>query len=126
MCLIFLDDVEQMFLDLDHSASQIGLQGIFGPLNFHSVDVEVESFVLPRLLLIFHPLGYFTVFCVDFSANALNEGMLIWQKFWRHLFLSEKLFHLNGAHVQFAIILFLLEPIDKRVVEEVDILVVFD
>ena len=51
--------------------------------------------------------------------------MLIWQKFWRHLFLAEELLHLDGAHVQFAVILFLLEPIDKGVVEKVNILVVF-
>lgn len=122
--MILLDYVQQMLFDLDHSASQIALQGVFRSLYFHSVDIKIESLILPSMP-IFHLLANFTAFCGDFSANAFYEGMLIRQKFWRHLFLPEKLLHLDGAHVQFAIILFLLEPINERVVKEIDIFIVF-
>ena len=99
MSLIFFDNVKKMFFNLDDSRPQVGLKQIFHSLHFHSEYIQVLS-IIAMTLLSLRFLRYFSVFSVYLLANCFNQGVLVWQNFWRHFFLPQKLLHLESINVQ--------------------------
>ena len=92
-----------MFFNLNNPGSQVGFEHVLNPLHFHLQDVQVLTFVsMLRLPLSF--LGNLSIFHVDLLANSLDQSVLVWQNFWRHFFLSQKLLHLESIDVQRALI----------------------
>ena len=128
MSLIFFDDVQQMFFNFDYSRSKISFQEEFDSFDFHSFDVKIESLITEvvrlRTSVDFSTMVNLSCLIIDLLRNYLNQTMLVWQKIRRHLFLTQKLFHLNCIDVKLAILSLLLSNSLKKNVVDVNVLFV--
>lgn len=121
--LVFLNHVEQMLFNLDNSGSQIRFEQVFNPLHFHFQNVQVLSLV-PMLTLSLTFLADLPIFHIYLFAYSLHQSVLIWQNFWRHFFLPQKLLHLKSIDVQRA--LSPVQLIDHRVVLRISLIHLID